>query len=180
MLRTMPGHWLPFTYMAAGSRSRYWEKPYFSLMLLHCSGRKPWWYGSEHTNLETNFFFLYLCWSSLILTASIWTAVKYSSNVFVFSCKEINCHSAFQALETDENSMFQYCSLKTSHPCPPLLWPKVCSLCLRLLAACKYDHLYYLSRFHRYALMYNINIQLSLSFWLTSFCIIGSRFIPSH
>ena len=45
-------------------------------------------------------------------------------------------------------------------------------MCVSHLLPCKKVHQFYLFRFHIYALIY-----LFFSFWLTSFCIIGSRFI---
>ena len=45
-------------------------------------------------------------------------------------------------------------------------------MCVSHLLPCKKVHQFYLFRFHIYALIY-----LFFSFWLTSFCRIGSRFI---
>ena len=69
--------------------------------------------------------------------------------------------------------MFKCYSLKLCHPRLLPLSPKVCSshLCLLCCPACRIIQ-YHLSKFHIY-----VNIQyLSLSFWLSSLCMIGSRF----
>ena len=70
-----------------------------------------------------------------------------------------------------------YVSMLVSRFIPPSSSPtvsKVCSLCLHLyFLPCKYVHFYHFSRFHKYALIHNI----CFSFWLTSLCITGSRFI---
>ena len=70
-------------------------------------------------------------------------------------------------------------SLKSPHSLLPPLCPQVCCLCLCPFLPCKLDHQYYLSRCHIYIYIYIcINIwYLSFFFWLTSLCIIGSRFI---
>ena len=70
--------------------------------------------------------------------------------------------------------MFQRYSLKSSHPCLLPQSPKVCSLHLHLLLPRIWDRCYHLSKFHYIC----ANIQhWCFSFWLTSLCIIDSRFI---
>ena len=69
----------------------------------------------------------------------------------------------------------QWYSLKSSHPLLLPLSPKVCSLhlCLLCCPACRIIGNIFLN-----SIYICINIQyLSFSFWLTSLCIIGSRFI---
>ena len=68
--------------------------------------------------------------------------------------------------------MFQYYSLKLSHPHFLPLSPKVCSLhlCLLRCPACRIIGTIFLNS------IICINIQY-LSFWLTSLSIIGTRFI---
>ena len=71
--------------------------------------------------------------------------------------------------------MFQYYSLKSSHPLRLPLSPKVCSLCLFLLCcpACWIIGTIFLNSIYMC-----LHIQyLSHSFWLTSLCITSSRFI---
>ena len=58
-------------------------------------------------------------------------------------------------------------------PSPPTVSVSLFSLSASPLLRCTQVHQYYLSRFHIYALIYDICFS---SFWLTSFCIIGSRF----
>ena len=70
--------------------------------------------------------------------------------------------------------VFQWYSLKSSHCCLLLLCPKDCSLplCLFYCPACRIDGTIFLNS------CICVNIQYSsFSFWLTSLCIIGSRFI---
>ena len=55
----------------------------------------------------------------------------------------------------------------------PLLCAQLFSLCFSLLLPCKLVHQYRFSRFHIYVNM----LHLCFSFWLTSLCIAGSRFI---
>ena len=71
--------------------------------------------------------------------------------------------------------MFPCYSLHSSHPLLPPLGPQVCSLCLHLhcCPANKLISTIFLDSI--YMLMYNI--YLFFSFWLTSLCRTGSRFI---
>ena len=55
--------------------------------------------------------------------------------------------------------MFQWHSLNLSHLLLPPLWPQVYSLCLYFHPANRYQ--YHVSRFHIYALTYNICFSLS-------------------
>ena len=70
--------------------------------------------------------------------------------------------------------MFQWCSLKSSHPCLLPLSPKVCSLHLCLLCCheCRIVGTVFINSIYIHYIQY-----LSFSLWLTSLCIIGSRFI---
>ena len=54
-----------------------------------------------------------------------------------------------------------YMSVSTSQFVPPSHWfPQVCSLCLSLSLLCEQVHLYHSSRFHIYALVYDICFAL--------------------
>ena len=69
--------------------------------------------------------------------------------------------------------MFPCYSLMSSHPLLPLLCPKVCLLHVRLLCpAYRIISTIFLVPYTCINIWY-----LSFSFWLTSLCIIGSRFI---
>ena len=57
---------------------------------------------------------------------------------------------------------------------PPPLSISLFSMSLSPLLLCKQVHQYHPSRYHIYVLIYDI---LFFSFWLTSLCIIGSRFL---
>ena len=57
--------------------------------------------------------------------------------------------------------MFQCYSLKSSHPLPLPLSPKVCSLHLCLLLSRIQGYHYHLSKFHIYVLIYYIGVFLS-------------------
>jgi len=95
----------------------------------------------------------------------------------------LGCHRApdLVSLHHSANShwlcilhMVMHMFLKSSHPLRPLLCPKFCSCLCLLSCPAKLLHQYHLSRFHIYALLYNICFSLSD---LTSLCIIGSRLI---
>ena len=69
--------------------------------------------------------------------------------------------------------MFPRYFLHSSHPLlPSSMSTSLFSMPASPLLPCKYVHQYHLSRFHIYVLIY-----LFFSFWLTSLCVIGSRFI---
>ena len=70
--------------------------------------------------------------------------------------------------------MLQCYSIKLSHPLLLPLSPKLFFVSMSLLLTCTWNHQYHLSRFHIY--VFNV-WYLSFSFWLTSLCIIGPRFI---
>ena len=72
--------------------------------------------------------------------------------------------------------MFPCDSLHASHPLLPP--PQAVSICLLSMSVsplllCKYVHQYHISRFHIHVLVYDT----FFSFWPTSLCTIGSRFI---
>ena len=72
--------------------------------------------------------------------------------------------------------MFPCDSLHAPHPLPPpsqAVSISLFSMSVSPLLLCKYIHQYHLSRFHIYVLVYDT----FFSFWLTSLCTIGSRFI---
>ena len=108
-----------------------------------------------------------------------WSPLPPPSHPILLGCPTALALGAlFHALNLHQSSTLHtvmYHSLKSSHPCLPLLSPKVCylHLCFLCWPTCRITGSVFLSSIYIF-----VNIEyLSFSFWLTSLCIIGSWFI---
>ena len=111
-------------------------------------------------------------WNSLLSPAPPYPSRLPQSTGMSLLCRTANSH--WVSSLNSVMCMFPCYSLNSSHPLLPTLCPQVCSVCLHLhyCPANRFISITFLGCIHMHYVWY-----LSFSFWLTSLCTTGSRFI---